>query len=82
MDKATLIINNGDRNRTMKYARCKKCGASIVFLPTTTGKQMPVNADTVVHPYAYFDIKVHRSHFADCPAASVFRKPAKKRAIN
>lgn len=66
----------------MRNARCKRCGASIVFLPTANGKQMPVNADTVAHDQAYFDIKLHRSHFADCPGAAAFRRPTKKRAVN
>lgn len=52
---------------TFEYAgqplqKCGKCNATIFFVTTTTGKQMPVNKETL------------ESHFADCPAAKQFRK--------
>lgn len=44
-------------------ARCRACSAEITFVLTKFGKHMPVNSDGV-------------SHFATCPAAERFRKPA------
>lgn len=44
-------------------ARCRACRAEISFAPTSTGKLMPVDADGT-------------SHFATCPQADRFRKPA------
>ena len=64
---------------------CKKCGREILFLKTTAGARIPVNADSVsVNQQSgiiagfdvYFDPKEgHRTHFADCPFANKFRKP-------
>jgi DNA-directed RNA polymerase subunit RPC12/RpoP len=44
-------------------ATCRGCGAEIRFEPTTKGKLMPVDADGT-------------SHFATCPQAERFKKPA------
>lgn len=44
-------------------AACRACGASIRFESTASGKLMPVDADGT-------------SHFATCPQAERFRKPA------
>ncbi len=62
---------------------CKACGKLIVFLYTTTGKRIPVNYDSlteedkrIVHNAGPIDFnrEVHKTHFADCPAAKDFRK--------
>jgi hypothetical protein len=49
--------------------KCKKCGESIRFAATLTGKKMPVSE---IAPGEY------QSHFADCPFADGFRKGQKK----
>jgi len=54
---------------------CRACQAAIVFLKTKTGKSIPINADTVRVGDTDFDHTRHKSHFADCPQASQFRKP-------
>lgn len=46
-------------------ASCRGCGAAIFWIVTAKGKRMPVRPDG-------------RSHFADCPAASRFRRPKPK----
>jgi len=66
---------------------CKKCGREILFLKTTAGARIPVNADSVsVNQQSgiiagfdvYFDPKEgHRTHFADCPFADKFRTKKK-----
>lgn len=44
-------------------AACRACGVAITFEETKNGKLMPVDADGT-------------SHFATCPQADRFRKPA------
>lgn len=57
-----------------KIVPCGHCRKQIVFLRTARGRTMPVDADTVGDDDKLFDYKKHKSHFADCPAAAVFRK--------
>jgi hypothetical protein len=49
--------------------KCRSCGAAIVWMVTSRGKQMPVDAQTVGVP----DVKPV-SHFATCPQAKKWRK--------
>ena len=53
---------------------CGSCGAAIVWLVTTKGKPMPVNADTVTEGDRVFDMHKHKSHFATCPNAAQHRR--------
>lgn len=54
---------------------CRSCGAAIVWMKTATGKNMPVDADTVKPDGpSVFDPKVHTSHFATCPHAAQHRR--------
>jgi len=57
-----------------RITRCRACRARIIFLPTSTGKQMPVNADSVEPEDDEFDHAKHESHFATCKAADKFRR--------
>lgn len=43
---------------------CRACGEAIRFEPTAAGKLQPISVKTGV------------SHFADCPEAARFKKPA------
>jgi hypothetical protein len=54
--------------------QCSHCRASIVFLPTPNGKQMPIDAGTVQPEHQAYDPKVHQSHFATCTSPNQFRK--------
>lgn len=58
----------------MGDAFCKECGKAIIWLKTKKGKNMPVDAETVVEGDKIFDNGCHRSHFDTCPAADLFRK--------
>lgn len=58
-----------------RITRCSSCRARIVYLVTATGKNMPVEADTVEPTDEEFDSKRHESHFAKCPNANQHRKP-------
>lgn len=57
-----------------RITRCKSCRERIIFLRTATGKQMPVDADTVEPDDDEFDHERHTSHFATCPHAIQHRK--------
>lgn len=54
---------------------CRSCGQYVVFLPTKSGKNMPVDVDTVDEADTEFDHKRHVSHFATCNDPARFRKP-------
>lgn len=58
----------------LKTVRCRACDQYIVFLPTASGKQMPVDAESVTEGDELFDSQVHISHFATCPEADRFRR--------
>jgi len=56
-------------------SECRSCGAEIVWLKTSAGKNIPVDADTVADAGAeIFDPDTMMSHFATCPDASKWRK--------
>ena len=58
---------------------CKTCKAPVIFLPTSGGKMMPVDAETVSIYDEVFDSDKHTSHFVTCPDAKKFRKPTTKK---
>lgn len=60
---------------TTRPVRCRECDEYIVFLPTSTGKTMPVDADSVNEGDEEFDPKRHTSHFATCSKPERFRRP-------
>lgn len=62
-------------------ATCKTCGAAIVWLKTSTGKAMPVDAGTVQEGETLFVPGRHTSHFATCPQADQHRKPRQQRGL-
>lgn len=57
-----------------RITRCRACRAKIIFLATSTGKSMPVDADTVEPDDQEFEAGRHESHFASCPGAQQFRR--------
>ena len=57
-----------------RIVRCSSCRARIIFLPTMSGKRMPVYADTVEATDEIYAPGRHESHFAKCPNANQFRK--------
>lgn len=60
---------------THNQVPCRACGRPMIYLPTKTGKSMPVNAETVEATDTEYQHDKHISHFSDCPAAARFRKP-------
>jgi len=63
---------------------CRACGKPLVFLKTTRGTSMPVDADSVPADadYGLFEPGKHVSHFSTCPNADQFRKPRKSKRRN
>lgn len=57
-----------------RIVRCKSCRARIIFLPTTAGKNMPVDADTVEPDDDEYEAPRHISHFSTCIDADKHRK--------
>ena len=64
LEEFEKIIEERLNKLGIEFAKCKKCGKKIFFLPTKTGKQMPITLGLI-------------SHFADCPNAKEFRKTKK-----
>lgn len=58
----------------LPIAKCKGCGAEIVWMATTKGKQCPVNASTAGTD-KIFNPDIHTTHFLTCTKAGEFRKP-------
>lgn len=58
-----------------RIVRCSSCRARIIWLKTRTGKNMPVDADTVEPQDTEFHPESdHVSHFATCPNADQHRR--------
>jgi hypothetical protein len=69
------LSREGTLTHTPIIVRCRSCGASIVWLNTDGGRNMPVNADTVQDGETLFVWRRHVSHFASCPHSNQWRKP-------
>ena len=69
-------MNNTD------LSKCKSCGADIVWMVTTKGKNMPVNYSEKVRVFLEFtkprpltfNHQTMISHFATCPNSAAHRK--------
>lgn len=61
-----------DLDRTVA---CRSCGAAIIWLKTSNGKNCPCDAATVADEDEVFDHRKHISHFATCPNADQHRRP-------
>lgn len=62
-------------SKAQRCRSCRSCGASIIWLKTMAGKNMPVDYDSVHSLETTFNPKGgHVSHFSTCPNASRHRK--------
>jgi len=58
-----------------KANSCRSCGKPIIWLPTASGKSIPVNAFSVRNGEKQFNPAAgHLTHFATCPQAAQHRK--------
>lgn len=56
--------------------KCSSCEKLIVWFNTTSGRKMPVDAETTKPTDAahQLDLSRHKSHFATCPNANKHRR--------
>lgn len=60
-------------------AKCKGCGAEIIWITTIFGKQMPCNAEkTTIITDGGQTITGHIPHWATCPKYKDFKKEKKE----
>jgi len=70
----------------MAIAKCRGCGASIIWVKTEKGKSMPVDAKPVKgyqkaaghFDFNYHLVDVHIPHWGTCPMANQFKKNKKR----
>lgn len=66
-------ISDSAEAHERRVTRCRGCNERIVFLPTSSGKMMPIDADTVGDEDEEYIHGKHVSHFSTCSAADQFR---------
>jgi hypothetical protein len=54
--------------------KCKSCKAPIVWMKTKTGKNIPVNVESITTDECLFNPVTMVAHFSNCPYAQNFRK--------
>lgn len=57
-----------------RIVRCRSCRAMIIWFRTPAGKNMPVDADTVLPEDQELEQPRHVSHFSTCPNAGQHRR--------
>jgi hypothetical protein len=60
-----------------RITRCKStgCNAKIIWLETESGRNIPVDADTVEPEDELYEHDRHASHWGTCKSAQQFRRP-------
>ena len=66
-------LNDTNEAHERRIVRCRSCNARIIFLETSSGKKMPIDADTVEAEDEVYEHGRHVSHFSTCPDADKFR---------
>jgi len=59
--------------KRIKRCSAPSCRARIIFLPTSGGRSMPVDADTVDAEDEVYEQGKHVSHFTTCTESDRFR---------
>lgn len=57
-----------------RIVRCAACKAEIIFLPTVTGKRMPVDAASVDAEDEVYEQGKHVNHWGTCTDPKRFKK--------
>lgn len=60
---------------TSRVVPCASCKQPIIWLKTPAGKNIPVNAASVLPDDTAFVWARHETHFATCPDRDKWRKP-------
>jgi hypothetical protein len=68
-------INDYSEGHEKRIVRCTACQARIIFLLTSSGKKMPVDADTVDEEDEVYEQGKHVNHWGTCTDPGRFRKP-------
>lgn len=71
-----MSFDTDETNEAHEYriTRCRSCRSMIIWFRTASGKNMPVDADTVRPDDDALDLSRHVSHFATCPQANQHRR--------
>lgn len=67
-------MSGGSRAPSGGRGKCRSCDAPIVWFRTREGKNIPIDAATVLPEDVNLELPRHVSHFATCPDAAKFRK--------
>jgi hypothetical protein len=67
-------VSGGSRAPGGGRGNCRSCGALIIWFKTSAGKNIPINAETVLPEDYTLELPRHISHFVTCPQAGEFRK--------
>ena len=67
-----IVGTTEEHERRIKRCREFSCLARIVWLTTSAGKNMPVDADTVEPDDTEYDPERHVSHFKTCKVPNRF----------
>jgi hypothetical protein len=57
--------------------RHAECSVMLIWLPTKTGRHMPVEADSIHEGDTIYDSQKHHEHWSRCPGAKGFRRDAR-----
>lgn len=68
-------MSGGSRAPGGGRGKCRSCDAPIIWFKTSAGKNIPINAETVLAEDYTLEIPRHVAHFATCPNAAKHRKP-------
>lgn len=67
-------INDSSERHERRIVRCRSCQARIIFLDTSAGRKMPVDADTVDDEDEEYEHGKHVSHFSTCTNPGAHRR--------
>jgi hypothetical protein len=68
-------MSGGSRAPGGGKGACRSCKAPIVWFKTSAGKNIPIDAATVLPTDVNLELPRHVSHFATCKDANKFRRP-------
>lgn len=64
---------------TAKKAYCRYCGATIAWIKTSRGKNMPVNYQAGMDDMEVYTRGVHKAHWETCPKREQVKEDQEKK---